>query len=542
MTELIFVGGALSADQTSVLITGTDTPDDVGLQIQILDNSVQVATAKVDSSGDWTATVPTSASGSDVYTAQATVNGQLSPPMYGLVVLRSASGSFDGPNPIAYLTGSGDTLSIASPNAIVTAGGNGQNATTTDLIQQFYTPAHVYRTNPSTLSVLDNSRVDVWMDFFTATLGNDDNYGVAGMGESVVVNGAGDNVWIATTEADSITFVNGWNSTGLQVTLLDKDRANVDGNAISIALGNGANCGVYGTNDIVTPIGSSDNIWIGGNGPNAATTDFVNAAGATGLVVNVLGNSRVDVTGDGVTANLDNSSDNFGIYGSAETVIVAPTSPYASNTNINLWIGGNGQVAAVTDQAYVGPEYPLEVNVTALDNSRVDVSGSNVTATVGSNDNFGTYGQGEAVVATGTGDDIWIGGTGPNATAADTVTLQQGGTVIVLDSSWVEVSGAGAFVQMGASDTLTLGSEGTAVTFGATIGQATLAGFDTSDQVTLQKSSFGSQAAGFDYWAYLMGHATAAGGDTTITLDANDSIVLKGVTLSAANQSQFHFA
>ncbi|WP_420382442.1 hypothetical protein [Novosphingobium sp.] len=542
MGNLTFIGGALSADQTSILITGTDEPSDVGMQIQIFDNSVQVATATVDSSGDWTATVATSASGADVYTAQFTANGNVND-SNGLVVERSASATFDGYNPVAQLTGSGDVLSIASPNAIVTAGGNGQNATTTDLIQQFFTSAHIYRLNPNTLTVLDNSRVDVWMDFFTATLGNNDNYGVAGYVESVVVNGAGDNVWIAKNEEDSITSVNGWNSIDLHVTVLDGTRANVEGNAISVAIGNSDNCGTYGTGNTIAAHGIGDGVWAGGNGQDAAITDFVDGTGSTGLVVTELNGSRIDVTGDGVTAYLGFSQDNFGIYGSAETVIAAP-GPISSQTlyNINIWIGGNGQNAAVTDQAYVGAPNSLTSNLTVLDNSRVDVSGWDVATTIGNNDNFGAYGLVQSVVATGTGDNIWIGGNGVNAAAADTVTLQHGGNVTLLDSSWVSVAGQGAAVQLGVGDTLNLSGTGEAVTFGQQIGSATLAGFDTSDQVTLQKSSFGSQAAGFDYWAYLMGHATAAGGDTTITLDANDSIVLKGVTLSAANQSQFHFA
>jgi hypothetical protein len=151
-------------------------------------------------------------------------------------------------------------------------------------------------------------------------------------------------------------------------------------------------------------------------------------------------------------------------------------------------------------------------------------------------------------VTTG-GQTETIGANGMTCANADAISFTKGGTVDVLTNSNVSVAGNGVTIKAGASDMLailgtgdsvTLGGSD-AVTFATAIGHATLAGFVATDQITLSKASFGAQAAGFNYWAHLLGQAASSGGNTTITIDANDSIVLKGVTLSAANQSQFHF-
>ncbi|WP_428334201.1 beta strand repeat-containing protein [Novosphingobium sp.] len=156
----------------------------------------------------------------------------------------------------------------------------------------------------------------------------------------------------------------------------------------------------------------------------------------------------------------------------------------------------------------------------------------------------------KAVTSTVAGHTEIIGGNGMNAASPDAVTLTNGGTVNVLTNSNVSVVGNGVTIKAAASDTLNiLGSSDSltlvgsdSVTFAQAIGHATLAGWTSTDQITLNKASFGAQAAGFNYWAHLLGSATSSGGNTTIMIDANDSIVLKGVTLTAANASQFHFA
>src|SRR6202034_2548347 len=98
------------------------------------------------------------------------------------------------------------------------------------------------------------------------------------------------------------------------------------------------------------------------------------------------------------------------------------------------------------------------------DNSRVDVSGSGVTAYVGNSADVGLYGSAETASVSGTNSDVWIGGNGSAASNADDdyVTLAQGGVVSESDNSRVDVSGNDVTVYLGSSDVLGLiGGSGT---------------------------------------------------------------------------------
>jgi len=73
-------------------------------------------------------------------------------------------------------------------------------------------------------------------------------------------------------------------------------------------------------------------------------------------------------------------------------------------------------------------------------------------------------------------------------------------------------------------------------TFNPTWGQASIAGFDASDQFYLSASDFGGN------WAGVQSHMAQVGANTVITLDQNNSITLTGVAMNTLQSSQFHFA
>jgi hypothetical protein len=59
-------------------------------------------------------------------------------------------------------------------------------------------------------------------------------------------------------------------------------------------------------------------------------------------------------------------------------------------------------------------------------------------------------------------------------------------------------------------------------------------GFTPTDSMTFSSSDFAN-------WSALLSHTAQVGSDTVITLDAADTITLKGVTASNLQPSQVHF-
>ncbi len=210
-----------------------------------------------------------------------------------------------------------------------------------------------------------------------------------------------------------------------------------------------------------------------------------------------------------------------------------------------MWVGENGQFTSAIDSVTFAGGGTANI----LDYSRVNVTGSGEVVNVGNDDSVGAIGATETVNVNGTNSAVWIGGNGQAASAADAISFGSGGTANVLANSNVSVAGNGVSVNLavtaavallGQSDTLALSGTDN-FSFATAIGHATISGFDSSDQISLSKACFGAQANGFDYWAHLLADATVSGGNTTITLDGSDSIVIQNYTLTAANQSQFHF-
>jgi len=193
-----------------------------------------------------------------------------------------------------------------------------------------------------------------------------------------------------------------------------------------------------------------------------------------------------------------------------------------------------------------------------LDNSRIDIAGSGLSVSLGTNISAGLVGSGDTVYAPGTGDAVWIGGNGQYASAAndDHLTFTTSGSVDVLDNSRIDIAGSGLSVSLGTNisaglagsgDTINFSGTGDAVwvsgsnesfLFGLTLGHDTIYGYVASgngaDQVSINHTIFAD-------WAQLLGAAVQSGGDTIITADANDTITLKNTLVGNLQQANFHF-
>ena len=114
------------------------------------------------------------------------------------------------------------------------------------------------------------------------------------------------------------------------------------------------------------------------------------------------------------------------------------------------------------------------------------------------------------------------------AGAYDTLTLVSAQAILQGAHDNVYFYGNSALTAMGTND---------AFYFGATLGQATLTGFNSSDTLHL------SAADWTNFNALLMsGDVTQVGADTVIRTDAQNAITLTGVQASSLAAGQFVFA
>ena len=357
--------------------------------------------------------------------------------------------------------------------------------------------------------------------------GNGNTVAVSGASDTDNAGGTGNVITIGGNGAGAATADVVALAQGGTVTVADNARVDIYGNGAAVTLGSNDVIGLVGNRTTLAVAGSGDQVWIGGNGAGAALADVVTLAQAATL--HETDNGRIDVFGGGATV-ITGNNDTLGVYGGAAAV-------FLNGTGDQLWVGGNGAAAAVTDNVFVAHAAMIH----EVDNSRIDVIGNGATVVTGANDTLGLFGGAGSVYASGGWASIWIGGNGASAAVADSVFLTHGGAIHEQDNSRIDILGDNAAVALGANETLGVFGQNDSLTFGASIGHTGIWGANTSDHFTLSKSSFVGAGAGFDYWAYLLGHSTVTGGNTTITLDGSDTITLAGFALSAANQSQFSF-
>ena len=530
-------GGGTGAANADTVTFATSGSVDVGDNANVTLNGAQ---ATISTGANDIVTVNTALGGLAIHGANtvATVGGQVT-------VSFGAAGSTVNVRDGAHLSiscnrdtinaGSNDILDITNLSSwvgdTVNVSGSGTQVKVGNY-RTFNTPITVLFAAGGTVNLYDGSLVAVTGDNVTAQLGSNDGVSLTGGAASIAATGTGDSITVGgngagAAVADVVTLAQGGT-----VQVADKTRVDIYGNGAVITLGAGDEAGIQGSSIAVATSGAGSEIWIGGNGALAAVADTV--ALAQGGSVHVGDASRVDVFGDGAVTVVG-TGDEVGVQGSAATV-------YVTGTGSEVWIGPNGALAPVADSVILSHG----ASVHMADGARVDVYGDHALVLAGTGDEIGLRGSAATVAVSGTGSEVWIGGNGELAAVADAVSLAQGGHVHVADASRVDVYGNGAAVFMGASDMIGLAGNNDAINFGTAIGHAMVWAANPSDHFTLSQSSFagvgGGPGTSFDYWAYLLGHATVAGGDTTITIDNTDSIVLKGFALSAGSQSQFSFA
>jgi hypothetical protein len=230
--------------------------------------------------------------------------------------------------------------------------------------------------------------------------------------------------------------------------------------------------------------------------------------------------------------------------GNSETINVTGYVYQTANlTNASATINGGLQTIKLTGSN------TLDLQNTAGQTDSVYGSNASVSMTntyaavVGSNENV-TFASGTNIVS------LWN-----SFSNFDTVNGSNGGTVY-LDNSNATVTGSNDTINfdtwneyaniVGNNDTIGFLGElnnsasvtgtGEHFMFSAAWGQASISGFDASDQFNLSASDFGGN------WAGAQSHMAQVGANTVITLDPNNSITLAGVAMNTLQSSQFHFA
>jgi hypothetical protein len=272
---------------------------------------------------------------------------------------------------------------------------------------------------------------------------------VTGAGSVVTIGGNG--VAASNTNDNFVLFK------GVTGTLheLANSRVDVTANLVVLTMAGNDALGVYGSGDTVTANGAGDALWIGQNGfdVTGAALDFV--SGLTHGAIYEMQGSSIETSGSYYAVTLS-AQDLLLAGGLGVHVTVTAAGDIVS-------IGGNGSGASNTDEDVVLFQAAGTIDVGA--NSRVDTTGSLVTANLSGNDTFGLYGAGDSVVANGTGNSIWIGQNGSYLAGAalDAVHGMNGGLVYEMQGSSLTVDGANYQVDMTGDDWLSVSGAGAKV-------------------------------------------------------------------------------
>jgi hypothetical protein len=126
-------------------------------------------------------------------------------------------------------------------------------------------------------------------------------------------------------------------------------------------------------------------------------------------------------------------------------------------------------------------------------------------------------------------------GSGANITASngDRLTASSD-TINVAANSTATITGNNNMMNAGSSDTLTASGNSDMFVFQPAFDQDVINGFNSTDSMQFSASDFAN-------WSALLSHVSQSGSNTVITLDASDTITLKGVTASSLQSSQFSF-
>ena len=430
------------------------------------------------------------------------------------------------------LYGSGDTVNGGGVNERLWIGLNGQNAAGAAIdVVNFAAGGEVNEMGGSNVGVNGNG--------VTANSGANDTLGIYGAADVVNVNGSGDSISIGgngqsatPANVDAVNFLEGGTVYAGAVDEQDNSNISVIGGVQAtetVTMGAGDTLSAINGPFEISATGAGDVVDVSYNinGPdqiNFADGGVVNELGAIQLNrTSYLPASSANVTGNDVTVNMGNS-DVLALIGAADVV-------NAGGPGVQVSIGGNGQSASNANDDIV--TLSSGGAFTELANSRVDVTGSGVTATIVDWDTLGLYGSGDTVNGSGVNERLWIGLNGQNATGAaiDVVNFATGGEVNEMRGSNVAVNGSNVAVNMGANDALALNGSNISVFTPDGTGQDIISNFVSGDTLILDTPFQSILGSHFASVAALLSMTTYSGGNSTIHLDAaGDTVTLAGVS------------
>ncbi len=345
---------------------------------------------------------------------------------------------------------------------------------------------------------------------------SNDVLSVFGLSNTVNVSGSSDVVVVGGNASnenllDTVNMANG----GF-VYVSDSSRVQVNGSNLTTTIGNWDALGINGSSLTVNATGTGDGVWIGGNSANENLLDTVNISNGT---VYQYDSSRIQVNGSNLTTTIGNW-DALGINGSADIV-------NATGTGDGVWIGGNGQGAT---NANLDTVTLSNGTVYVYDNTRLMVTGSNVTDAIGNNDLLAAYGSSITVNASGTNDQVYIGGNGGQYVAGRRRQFREWRHALRAKQRQGQLYGSNVTANIGASDIL--GAYGSALTVNAS---------GTGDQVYIGNNGEFSTTANADNVNFASGGAIYEnnnsrvdfyGSGVTATIGASDTLGAYGSALT----------
>jgi hypothetical protein len=288
----------------------------------------------------------------------------------------------------------------------------------------------------------------------------------------------------------------------------------VEGSDETVIVGNGNDSVTAGSNDLIAvgngndtiSVGSSDALIVGnGNDTITAASNDIIAAGNGNDKISIGSNDAL-IVGDGNDTITAGSNDIIAAGNGNDTVTIGSSDALiVGNGNDTITAGSNDVVAAGNgnDTIAAGP------------NDVVLAGNGNDTVAIGSNTTV-TLGNGNDTVSVAANDTVSVG------KGNDTFIFQAAETPTLAAPTTLNVNAGGAIALP-----VSIGNGG--------FGHEVITGFSaTRDKIQFDTAQFAN-------FAGVMAQAKQSGSDTVIAYDANDSITLKGVTLSSLASKNFTF-
>ena len=281
-----------------------------------------------------------------------------------------------------------------------------------------------------------------------------------------------------------------------------------------LSAGNGNDTISAGSNDTITVGNGNDTVTAGDNSSiTAGNGNDTLAVGNNSSIRAGNGNDRITIgSNDTLTIGNGNdtisaeSNDTITVGNGNDTVTAGDNSSItAGNGNDTLTVGNNGSIRAGNGNEFLR----------AGSNSTISAGNGNDTVAVGSH----------SAVTLGNGNDTVF------MAADDTISVGKGNHTFVFQSFETPTLAAPASLNVNAGAIVALpiaiGADG--------FGHDTISGFSAGkDRIQFDTSQFANFAA-------VIADAKQIGQDTVIAYDANDSITLKGVSLSSLQAKNFTF-